>query len=87
MGRTPCRSEGKPLPAGLARVEPSDRRLIALKHGQRSAALANSPEGEPERDDAAEVSRRRSLKTKGPAAFATGPAIAGPGFEPGTFGL
>jgi hypothetical protein len=38
-------------------------------------------------ENAAEVSRRRSLKTTGPVAFATGPAIAGAGFEPATSGL
>ena len=42
-----------------------------------AADLASASERGPNRENAAEVSRRRSLKTKGPAAFATGPAIVG----------
>lgn len=44
----------------------------------RSPTLA---ERGPKSENAAEVSRRRSLKTKGPAAFATGPAIEDGGWS------
>jgi hypothetical protein len=45
--------------------------------GPRWVALAIPSERGPKRENAAEVSQRRSLKTKGPVAFATGPAIDG----------
>jgi hypothetical protein len=50
---------------------------------RRRPRRAQSPilaERRPKRENAAKVSRRRSLKTKGPVAFATGPAIEGQGW-------
>lgn len=61
----------------------------ALRRDSRGQRRGERTPANPVRksENAAEVSRRRSLKTKGPVAFATGPAIAGAGFEPATFGL
>jgi hypothetical protein len=62
-------------PVRPERVRAGDGHEARQSPGPRAVALANPSERGPKRENAAEVSRRRSLKTKGPVAFATGPAI------------
>lgn len=94
------RSSTRETPRDFGRAQNGTARwpctpVIAERGGETSVARgsgARTPANPVRKsENAAEVSRRPKLegrlKTKGPAAFATGPAIAGTGFEPVTSGL